>query len=140
MPTRARRFALLPAAILAAVLLLAAAPGSEPSGTPAPVVSAPPSPAAATSSVSIVDVEVSPEPIRAGKPVTVTVHTSSNAVAVTGRALGHNFTMPKTGDGVFSGTGNVPWWARFFHGSVNVTFSASDGNGGAAQMEHTIRM
>lgn len=137
MPTSARRFALLPMALLASVILVAAAPspepvtGSSPAATPA---------AGAAPAVSIVEVDVSPDPVQAGKPVTITIRTSSNAVTVTGRAFAHNFTIPKTGDGVFSGTGGVPWWARFFHGSVNVRFSASDGNGGTAQMEHSIHM
>jgi hypothetical protein len=34
----------------------------------------------------------------------------------------------------------VPWWARFFHGSINVTFTASDASGDTAQFVQNIRM
>jgi hypothetical protein len=54
--------------------------------------------------------------------------------------LTYSFTLPKTGDGVFYGATKVPWWARFFHGTFNMTFVATDANGATSEMEQSIRI
>jgi hypothetical protein len=130
MRTGARFPALASPAGLAAVLLLLGVsapvdPAVEPTANPA---------------VAILEVVVSPDPVRSGKPVSVTIHTTPNVVLLQGRVMGHNFTVPKTADGVFYGRGKVPWWARFLHGAFNVVFTAIDENGDASQMEQTVHM
>jgi len=111
-------------ACLAMVLLgVSAAPDPSPlpSVSPAVLESAPPA--------VILDITVVPQPIQPGKPVSITIHTTAGVAEIEGHVFAHTFTIPKTGDGVFYGAGNVPWWARFFHGTVNVTFVASDAGG-----------
>jgi hypothetical protein len=126
MRTGARNLAL---ASLTAVLLLGVSAPVDPAAAPSP-----------NPIVVIFDVVVSPDPVRSGKPVSVTVHTTPNVVLLQGRVMGHNFTVPKTGDGIFYGSSKVPWWARFFHGAFNVTFTASDEFGEASQMEQTVHI
>ena len=129
MRTRAR-FLAFASLTMSAVLLLGASPAPE--VTASPVVSPVP--------IGIIDVVISPNPVQSGKDVSLTVHTTPNAVQLQGHVLGHEFTLPKTGEGLFYGAGKIPWWARFFHGSLKVMFVAKDESGAAAQMEQTIRM
>ena len=90
--------------------------------------------------LAILDVSVTPDPLRANGPVSITIHTTPNVVLLQGRVLSYSFTVPKTGDGVFYGAGKVPWWARFFHGTFNATFVATDANGATSEMEQSIRI
>ena len=119
------------AAGFTALALIAASPAPD---------SSVPSPAPAASAVVIYDIVVVPDPVKPNSPVTITIHTTPNVVTLQGRVLAHDFKVPKTGDGLFYGAGKVPWWARFFHGSLNVTFTASDANGDTADFVQTIRM
>jgi hypothetical protein len=129
MRTGARFLALALPAGTAVVLLLGVSAPVDPAASPA-----------ANPVVAILEVVVSPDPVRSGKPVSVTIHTTPNVVLMQGRVMGHNFTVPKTADGVFYGSSKVPWWTRFFHGVVNVMFIATDENGEASQMEQTVHM
>lgn len=129
--TRTRRLVLLAMAGLTALVLVAASPAAE---TPTPVATSSAAP------LAIIDVEVSPDPVRANQPVSVTIHTTPNAVLLQARVFSHAFTIPKSGDGLFYGAGSVPWWARFLHGSFSVTFIATDASGATAQMDERIRM
>jgi hypothetical protein len=120
-------------AAFAMLALIAASPAPDlPSPAPSASLSAP--------AVTIFDITLTPNPVRANAQVSITIHTTPNAVVLQGRVFGHSFTVPKTGDGLFYGAGNVPWWARFFHGSINVTFTASDASGDTAQFVQNIRM
>jgi hypothetical protein len=131
--TSARRLVCPALAGLTALTLLAASPAPD---LPTPVPAVSPS----ASAVAILDITVAPDPVRANAPVSITIHTTPNVVLLQGRVLAHSFTVPKTGDGLFYGAGKVPWWARFFHGSINVTFTASDAGGNTSEFVQTIRM
>lgn len=132
--TGTRCLALPALAGLTVVALIGMSPAPDASGPVLPV------PVPSIAAVAIIDVVVSPEPIQANKPVSLVIHTTPNAVRVQVRVLAHSFTIPKTGEGVFSGAGAVPWWARFIHGAFKATFVATDAGGETAQMDHSIRM
>jgi hypothetical protein len=133
MPALVRRLAFPAYAALAALLLMGAA---EPEATPAPTVA----PSGSAALVAIYDVTVSPDPVRASKPASVTIHTTPNVISIGIKVVGHTFTVPKTGEGLFYGEGKVPWFAHFFHGAFTVTFIATGPNGATAEMNQTVHM
>jgi len=118
---------------LTVLTLIAASPAPD---LPLPSPSASPSAPA----VAILDITVTPDPVRANAQVSITIHTTPNVVLLQGSVFAHSFTVPKTGEGLFYGAGKVPWWARFFHGSVNVTFTATDASGDTSAFVQNIRM
>jgi hypothetical protein len=84
---------------------------------------------------AILDVTITPVPVRVGAPVTAIVLTTPDVVSVQGHVAAFNFNVPKTADGNFSGTATVPRWARFFiHGDVHVRFVARTADGTQTQM------
>jgi hypothetical protein len=90
--------------------------------------------------LAILDVTVAPDPLRPNEMVSITIHTTPNVVLLQGHVLTYSFTLPKTGDGVFYGATKVPWWARFFHGTFNATFVATDASGATSEMGQSIRI
>ena len=116
------RFAL---AAAAALVLMGASPG------PVPVPSGAP---------EILDVSVMPEPLRVGKPLSIVVHTAADVISIQGRVLSFKFTVPKSADGTFSVRGRVPWFARLYHGSFQMTFIATDTSGTHAETTTTVRI
>jgi hypothetical protein len=112
-------------AVLAALILMGASPAPAPSPSGGP---------------EIIDVSVLPEPLRVGKPLSIVVHTAPGVTAVQGRVLSFKFTVPKTGAGTFSAQGRVPWFARLYHGSFQMTFTATDTTGARAEATATVRI
>ena len=109
-------------AALAALILMGASPAPVPSGT------------------EILNVSVSPEPLRVGKPVSIVVRTAPEVTSVEGRVLSFKFAVPKTGPGTFSAHGRVPWYARLYHGTFHMTFTATDENGTRTEATATVRI
>jgi hypothetical protein len=109
-------------AALAALLLMGASPAPVPSGP------------------QILDVSVLPEPLRVGKPVSIVVHTAPDVTSVQGRVLSFKFAVPKTGVGTFSAQGRVPWFAHLYHGSFEMTFTATDAAGAHSEATATVRI
>jgi hypothetical protein len=109
-------------AALAALILMGASPAPVPSGT------------------EILNVSVSPEPLRVGKPVSIVVRTAPEVTSVEGRVLSFKFAVPKTGPGTFSAHGRVPWYARLYHGTFQMTFTATDENGTRSEATATVRI
>jgi hypothetical protein len=134
MPAHVGRLAVPLFSAFAALLLLGASPESEGPSAPAPA------PSATAASVAIYDVTVSPDPVKASKIASVTVHTTPNVISIGIKVVGHTFTVPKTGEGLFYGAGKVPWFAHFFHGTFTVTFVATGPNGATAEMNTIVRM
>jgi hypothetical protein len=87
----------------------------------------------------ILEVDV-PQNAHLGRPITATLHTTSDVVAVHGHVLSFNFNLPQTAPGVFSGTTKVPGWAFFFHGNFKVQFVASTATGAQAQAISTVHI
>jgi len=112
----------LPLAVLAGLIVLAALPGLDPAAP------------------AILAVSVTPEPVKLGAPVTATVLTTPEVVSVQGHVAAFNFNIPKTGDGVFSGTTTVPRWAALFHGLFKVRFTAKTSDGEQTQAESSVKI
>jgi hypothetical protein len=110
-------------AVLAALILVGASPAPAPSSGP-----------------EILDVRVLPEPLRVGKPLSIIVHTAPDVISVQGRVLSFKFTVPKTGNGTFSAQGRVPWFAHLYHGSFQMTFTATDATGAHSEATATVRI
>jgi hypothetical protein len=110
-------------AALAALILVGASPAPAPSGAP-----------------EILDVSILPEPLRAGKPLSIVVHTAPSVISIEGRVLSFKFTVPKTGEGTFSAHGRVPWFARLYHGSFQMTFIATDASGAHSETTADVRI
>jgi hypothetical protein len=125
MQVRASRLRLTATAALAALAVLGVAP--------APDVTAPVTPA-------ILAVTFSPDHLRAGKTFEVIVHTTPDITSVQAWVMKYRLPVPKTGDGVFSASARVPWWARVFHGTFHVMFVGADPTGERAQMEADVHI
>ena len=110
-------------AALAALLLTSASPAPAPSEPGA-----------------ILDVSVSPEPLRVGKPLSIVVHTAPDVISIQGHVLSFKFSVPKTADGTFSAQGRVPWFARLYHGSFQIIFTAVDLTGKRSEAAATVRI
>ena len=108
--------------------------------TPTPAPTSTPLAAPSPAGPAILEITVSPEPIRAGKQVSIMVRTTPDVVTIAAHVLTFSFSLPKTGDGSFSGTAKVPWWALFYHGSFQITFVARDAEGTETQMSQTVRI
>ena len=109
---------------LAGAMLLGASPTLQPTSDPA-----------------ILNVSVSPVPVRVGAPVTTTVTTTTDVVSVQGHVATFTFNIPKTGDGSFSGTTTVPRWTRlFFHGNYNVRFIAKTAAGAQTETVQSVQI
>lgn len=115
----------VPIAVLAGLIALAALPGLEPAVQPDPAILA---------------VNVTPIPVKLGAPVTATVLTTPDVVSVQGHVAAFTFTIPKTGDGAFSGTTKVPRWAALFHGNYNVRFIAKTAAGAQTQTSQSVKI
>lgn len=91
---------------------------------------------------AILDVSVTPVPVKIGAPVTTTVLTTPDVVTVQGHVATFTFNIPKTGDGSFSGTTTVPRWAGIFfhHGNYNVRFIAKTADGAQTQTEQSVKI
>lgn len=111
---------------LAAVALLGLAPDPDIMG---PV----PNPA-------ILAVTFSPDHLRAGRTFEVTIRTTPDITSVQARVMKYRLPVPKTGDGVFSASARVPWWAGVYHGTFHVTFVGSAATGEQPQMEADVRI
>jgi len=109
-------------AALAALLLTSASPEPAPSGP------------------AILDVSVLPEPLRAGKPLSIVVHTAPDVISIQGSVLSFKFSVPKTADGTFSAHGRVPWFAHLYHGSFQIIFTAVDLTGKRSEAAATVRI
>jgi hypothetical protein len=117
----------LPAlAALAAVALLALAPDPD---------MLPPVPGPA-----ILDITFSPEHLRAGRSFEVTVRTTPDVMSMQAWVMKYRLPVPKTADGVFSGSARVPWWAGIYHGTFHVMFVGAAATGEQAQMEAAVRI
>jgi hypothetical protein len=98
------------------------------------------SPAPVPSGSEILDVRVVPEPLRVGKPLSIVVHTLPEVTTIQGRVFSYKFTVPKTGEGLFSARGRVPWFARFYHGTFQIIFTAVDAGGNHSEATATVRI
>jgi hypothetical protein len=98
------------------------------------------SPAPAPSGPEILDVRVLPEPLRVGKPLSIVVHTVPEVTSIQGRVFSYKFTVPKTGEGTFSARGRVPWFARLYHGTFQIIFTAVDAGGNRSEATATVRI
>ena len=125
MRLRAARIRLTALAGLAAIALLGIVPD--------PVTAPPADPA-------IIDVIFTPDHLRVGSPFEVTIHTTPGVMSIQACVMKYKLLVPKTGDGIFSASARVPWWARIYHGTFHVTFVGYDGTGAQAQMEADIRI
>ena len=126
MQVRAPRLRLTATAGLAALVLLGVAPD--------PDVTAP------VANPAILDVTFSPTHLRAGKTFAVTVRTTPDITSVEACVMKYRLPVPKTGDGVFSASVRVPWWARIYHGTFHVTFVGAGATGDQAQMEADVHI
>jgi hypothetical protein len=97
-------------------------------------------PSAPAASPAILHIDVVPEPVKLGQPVTTTVETTNDVVSVRGHVAMFDFNVPKQSDGTFSGTTTVPRWARFFHGKFAVRFVARAADGEQAQATASVRI
>ena len=109
-------------AVLAALILIGASPAPVPNGT------------------EILSVSVLPEPLQVGKPLSIDVRTAPGVISVQGRVRSFKFTVPKTGEGTFSARGRVPWFARLYHGTFQMTFTATDVNGARSEATAAVRI
>jgi hypothetical protein len=89
---------------------------------------------------AIIDITFSPPQIRAGKTFEVTIHTTPDVMSMQAHVLKYNLSVPKTGNGLFSASARVPWWAAVYHGTFHVMFVAFDASGEQAQMEADVRI
>ena len=121
----ARRLRLTALAGLAAFALLGVASDSD--GTPA-------------AAPAILDVTFSPDHLRAGAAFTVTIRTTPDVMSLQAHVMKYKLPVPKTCDGVFTGTARVPWWARIYHGTFHVTFVGTAAGGDEAQMEADVHI
>jgi hypothetical protein len=132
-------------AVLIALVSFGATPSpgptlALPSPSPPPTSTPSTSPSAQPSGPAILDIVMAPQPLQVGKPVTIIVHTTPDVTSVQGRVLSFKFSVPKTGDGTFSGSSHVPWWARFYHGSFHIVFTATNDAGAQAEMTQVVRI
>lgn len=96
--------------------------------------------AAAAEQPRILDVQVHPQNAHLGQPITATLHTTPDVVAVHGHVASFNFNLPEVAPGTFSGTAKVPGWAFFFHGNFHVQFVASTATGAQAEASSTVHI
>jgi hypothetical protein len=87
---------------------------------------------------AILSVTVVPNHVRPGHAFVITVDTTPDVTSVEGSVLKYRFAIPKTAPGVFSATAHVPWWARIFHGTFHVQFTATNPTGAQAQAEAAV--
>jgi hypothetical protein len=99
-----------------------------------------PDPVTAPVSPAILWITFSPERLRAGVHFEVTIHTTPDITAVDAMVMKYKLSVPRTGEGVFTGTGRVPWWARIYHGTFHVMFIGTAPTGEQPQMEADVRI
>jgi hypothetical protein len=119
-------------AVLAAIALLGSAPDA-PAPASSGAVMSPADPA-------IIDVSITPEPLQAGKPISIVVHATPSVVSVQGSVLAFKFPVPKTAAGTFSAAGKVPWFARLYHGTFHIAFVGLDAAGARSEMTASVRI
>ena len=127
---RHHRLAAAPCIVLA--LALSAAAGAQTQTTSSP------QPGPAAGAPQIVSVAINPDPVRAGKSVDATIQTTPDVVAVQARVMNLKIDIPRQADGEFHKTAVVPWMARFFKGTYNVTFVATCKDGHETQSRQDI--
>jgi hypothetical protein len=89
---------------------------------------------------AILGITFSPERLRAGVHFEVTVRTTPDITAVQAQVMKYKLPVPRTGEGVFTGSGRVPWWARIYHGTFHVMFVGTAPTGEQPQMEADVRI
>lgn len=88
----------------------------------------------------ILDVQFAPQQLKAGSDFNVVIHTTPDVTTLQAHVMKYTVPVPKTGDGQFSATGRVPWWARIYHGTFKVTFVGIDASGDQTQMETDVHI
>lgn len=89
-------------------------------------------------SPAILSVTVSPDHVKPGHPFVITIDATPDVTSVEGSVLKYRFAIPRTAPGIFAATVHVPWWARIFHGTFHVEFTAVNGTGMQAQAEAAV--
>ncbi|HEV8021359.1 MAG TPA: hypothetical protein VGP41_08875 [Candidatus Lustribacter sp.] len=122
---RARTLRLTALAGIAALALLGLAPDPDPEQPASP---------------AILGVTIAPDHLRAGQAFEITIRTTPDVLALQALVMKYKLPVPRTGDGVFSASARVPWWARLYHGTFHVTFVGEAATGDQAQMEADVRI
>lgn len=101
-----------------------------------------PDPDTGTPSVNpaILAITFSPEHLRAGAPFEVTVHTTPDVTTMQAVVMKYKLPVPRTSEGIFTGSARVPWWARIYHGTFHVMFVGTATTGEQPQMEADVHI